>query len=307
MMNQTATAADFPLLPKVHVARGPLTAGALVLEGGAARGIYTAGVCDVLMEQGIHMQCVAGVSAGALNGWNIMGRQVGRYASIALLHCRDKRHTGWKAILSDRGYVGFAFMFGSVNDEFPFDASAIDDPARRFVSVSTDLKTGRPFYGERGSCSSVRRAAIASASYLGISRAVRLDGHKLLDGCHSAILPFDWAVEQGYRKQIVVLTREREHRKGPMSEKELHLLHTLYGGYPAFCKSVEQTQERYASLRERICAAEAAGEAFVIAPRGPVTVKRIERDQDKLYELYVRGRKDAEEALPALRAYLARP
>lgn len=307
MMNQKTISSDFPLLPRVHVADGPLTNGALVLEGGAARGIYTAGVCDVLMEQGIHMQCIAGVSAGALNGWNIMCRQVGRYASIALYHCRDARHTGWKAILTDGGYIGFDFIFGDVNDEFPLDASAIDDPARRLVVVSTDLETGKPFYGERGSCSSLRRATVASASYIGISRVVELDGHKLLDGCHSAIVPFDWAVEQGYRKQIVVLTREREYRKKPVSKENLHLVRTLFGRYPAFCDSVERTQERYGSLRERICAAEEAGEVFVIAPREPVDVKRVERDEKKLYRLYLRGRRDAKEALPALRAYLAKP
>lgn len=306
-MNQTAISSDFPLLPPVHVVRGPLTEGALVLEGGAARGIYTAGVCDVLMEQGIHMQCIAGVSAGALNGWNIMGRQVGRYASIALYHCRDARHTGWKAILTDGGYIGFDFIFGDVNDEFPFNASAIDDPNRRFVVVATDLETGKPFYGERGSCSSLRRATIASASYLGISRVVELDGHKLLDGCHSAIVPFDWAVEQGYRKQIVVLTREREYRKGPMSKENLHLVRTMFGKYPAFREAVERSPERYGALRERICAAEEAGEVFVIAPREPVDVKRVERDEKKLYRLYLRGRRDAKAALPALREYLAKP
>lgn len=306
-MGQTVSSSDFPLLPKVHVAHGLLTEGALVLEGGAARGIYTAGVCDVLMEQGIHMQCVAGVSAGALNGWNIMGRQVGRYASIALYHCRDARHTGWKAIMTDGGYIGFDFIFGDVNDEFPLNVSGLDDPSRRFAVVATDLETGKPFYGERCSCSSLRRATIASASYIGISRVVELDGHKLLDGCHSAIIPFDWAVEQGYRKQIVVLTREREYRKGPLSKESRRLVRALYGRYPAFCDSVERTQERYGSLRDRICAAEDAGEVFVIAPRGPVDVKRVERDHKKLYDLYVRGRKDAEEALPALRDYLAKP
>lgn len=306
-MNQTATSSVFPLLPPVHAVRGPLTEGALVLEGGAARGIYTAGVCDVLMEQGIHMQCVAGVSAGALNGWNIMGRQVGRYASIALYHCRDARHTGWKAILTDGGYIGFDFIFGDVNDEFPFNASAMDNPCRRFVAVSTDLETGKPFYAERGTCSSLRRATIASASYLGISRVVELDGHKLLDGCHSAIVPFDWAVEQGYRKQIVVLTREREYRKGPMSKENLRLVRTMFGKYPAFCAAVEQSPERYGALRERICAAEEAGDVFVIAPREPVDVKRVERDEKKLYRLYLRGRRDAKAALPALRAYLAKP
>ncbi len=297
----------FPLLPEVHRAEGPLTEGALLLEGGASRGIYTAGVCDVLMEQGIHMQCIAGVSSGSLNGLNILSRQVGRYASISLFHCNDKRHTGWKALLTDRGMVGFRFLMKTVNRYFPYDSSALSDPERRFVAVSTDCRTGEAFYAERSNCSDMLRAVSASSSLAGVSRIVRLDGKKLLDGGYSEGIPLKWAKEQGYRKRIVVLTRERSFRKSPVGKTQLRLLRLFFRRYPAFREAILQVSDRYAALREALCAQEEAGEIFVIAPRGPVTIARLERDDQKLYELYLRGRQDGTEALPALRAYLAKP
>lgn len=294
----------FPLLPKVHQVSGALTDGCLVLEGGGFRGIYTAGVCDVLMEQGIHMQCVAGVSAGALNGMNIISRQVGRYAAISLLHRQDSRYTGWRAWLTDRGLVGFRFLMQSVQQYLPYDAKQLEDPARRFVAVCTDMKTGKPFYAERDNCSSMTRAVSASSSLSFVSRIVRLDGRKLLDGGHAVSVPIAWATEQGYRKRIVVLTRERTFRKPKLTPTQLRMLHLFYRRYPAFCNASIHVPQNYAKLRETMCRMEQAGEIFIIAPHQPITVTRMEKDVDKLYALYVRGRRDAEAALPALRAYL---
>ncbi len=105
------TRADFPLLPEIHRADGALTDGALLLEGGSFRGIYTAGVCDVLMERGIHFRCIAGVSAGALNGLNILTRQVGRFASLCLLHRDEWRYTGIGAMPGNAGLMGVRFLF----------------------------------------------------------------------------------------------------------------------------------------------------------------------------------------------------
>ena len=63
----------------------------LVLEGGAMRGMYTAGVLDVLMEQGIQMDGVVGVSAGAVFGSNYKSRQNGRSLRYNIKYCRDPR------------------------------------------------------------------------------------------------------------------------------------------------------------------------------------------------------------------------
>ena len=105
---------DYPLLPPIRTAKGKLTDCTLLLEGGSFRGIYSAGVCDVLMENGIHPKAVAGVSAGALCGWNMMARQIGRFARICILHRHDSRYSGWKAVTTDGGLVGFRFLLDTL-------------------------------------------------------------------------------------------------------------------------------------------------------------------------------------------------
>lgn len=294
----------FPLLPKVYTAFGMPTDGALLLEGGSFRGVYTAGVCDVLMENGIHMQTVAGVSAGTLNGLNVMSRQVGRFAHICILHRRDSRYTGWRALLTDRGLVGFRFILKTAEKIVPYDKTLLNDNHRRFVTVATDIQSGEPFYTEYSADRDFFRAVKASASLAFASRIVKYERRKLLDGGYSVAFPLEWAEEQGYDKKVVVLTQSIDSRKKPISEKKRRLFRRFYRRYPAFLEAVERVPEKYNALREHLQTQVEAGEAFVIAPRGEVTVGKMEKDTKKLYALYLQGRKDAQDAMPALKEYL---
>lgn len=297
---------DFPLLPKVRFAEGGLTEGALLLEGGSLRGVYTAGVCDVLMEQGIHMQTVAGVSAGALNGLNVLSRQTGRFAHICIRHRHDSRYAGWKALLTDRGLIGFRFILKTAETIIPYDKSALEDKRRRFVAVSTDCKTGKPFYAEYGNCQPFFRAVKASASLAFASRMVKLGDKKLLDGGYSESFPLLWAEEQGYRKKVVVLTQDIASRKPPIKAKKRRWFGFFFRRYPAFLEAVERVPEKYNSLREHLQAQVDAGEAFVIFPSADTKIGKMEKDAQKLYAFYLQGRQDALDALPELREYLSK-
>lgn len=294
----------FPLLPNVYTAFGEPTDGVLLLEGGSFRGVYTAGVCDALMGNGIHMQTVAGVSAGTLNALNVMTRQVGRFARICILHRKDRRYTGWRALLTDRGFIGFRFLLETSEKIIPYDKTLFNDNRRRLVTVATDLKTGEPFYAEYGKCNDFFRVAKASASLAFASRIVKYEGRKLLDGGYSVSFPLEWAEQQGYRKKVVILTRSIDSRKPPVKEKKRKLFYRFYRRYPAFLKAVDRVPERYNTLRERLKQQAEAGEAFVIAPSEEISVGKLEKDTAKLYALYLRGREDALNALPALKKYL---
>ena len=295
---------DFPLLPQVHTAEGDVTEGALLLEGGSFRGVYTAGVCDVLMENGIHMQAVAGVSAGTLNALNVVSRQVGRFVRIAILHRDDSRYTGWRAFLTDRGVIGFRFILHTAEKFVPFDRAKLFDGTRRLVTVATDIETGAPVYAESTACKDFFRMVKASASLAFASRIVHFEGKKMLDGGYTVSIPLDWADQNGYRKKVVVLTQSIESRKPPVDEKKRKLFARWYRRYPAFLRAVEQVPDRYNDLRTRLQAQVQAGETFVIAPREELNVSKTEKDKQKLYALYLQGREDAVLALPALRAYL---
>lgn len=296
----------FPRLPQVRTAEGDTTEGALILEGGSFRGVYTAGVCDVLMEHGIHLQTVVGVSAGTLNGLNVVSRQIGRFARIAILHRDDTRYTGWRAFLTDRGVIGFRFILHTAEKIIPYDRTFLFDGTRRLVTVATDIESGEPVYAESGTCSDFFRMVKASASLAFASRIVRFEGKKLLDGGYTVSVPLDWADAHGYRKKVVILTQSIDSRKTAVGDKKKKLFARFYKRYPAFLKAVENVPERYNELRERMQHRADAGEIFVIAPQTELNVSKTEKDTKKLYALYLQGREDAERAIPALTEYLGK-
>lgn len=294
----------FPSLPAIRYAEGDITDCALLLEGGSFRGIYSAGVCDVLMEQGIHPSAVAGVSVGALCGWNMMARQIGRFARICILHRNDSRYAGWRAMLSDGGLFGFDFILRQVEELYPVPAGTREDPRRRFVAVSTDLRTGAPFYAEYGVHSPFRKAIKASASLAFTSRIVKMGGRELLDGGYSAAFPLEWAKENGYRKKIVILTQPLDAHKEKVSSKKMRAFRTCYSSYPAFLQAVENVPAEYNALRRELADMESLGDAFVIAPKAEIPLSKMESNTAKLYLYYLHGRRDALQALPALKEYL---
>ncbi len=302
----TSQSNDYPLLPPIQTAKGKLTDCALLLEGGSFRGIYSAGVCDVLMENGIHPKAIAGVSAGALCGWNMLARQIGRFARICILHRHDSRYSGWRSMAADGGLVGFRFLLDTVEKLYPCPKGLREDPERRFVAVSTDCKTGEPFYGEYGRHYPFNKAIQASASLAFTSRVVRMNGRALLDGGYSVGVPLEWAEKEGYQKKIVLLTRPVTARKAPVSKQKMASFHAAYPGYPAFCAAVESVPEGYNRLREELERLHSAEEAFVIAPEEEIPLSKMEGNTDKLYLYYLHGRRDALRLLPALKEYLAK-
>lgn len=296
---------DFPSLPEIRYAEGEITDCALLLEGGAFRGIYSAGVCDVLMENGIHPSAVAGVSAGALCGWNMMARQIGRFARICILHRGESRYVGVRSLLSDGGLFGFEFMLKDVEELYPVPFGTREDPRRRFVAVSTDILTGKPFYAEYGMHSPFRGAIKASASLAFTSRIVKLGGRELLDGGYAAAFPLEWAEQNGYGKKIVILTQPIDTRKEAVNPKKRRVFRAGYSSYPAFLQAVDRVPAMYNSQREKLAAMEKRGEAFVIAPKAEIAMGKMESNPKKLYLYYLHGRRDALNALDALKEYLA--
>lgn len=281
---------------------------ALCLEGGAFRGVYTSGVLDVLAEQGMQFACVAGVSAGALNGLNYVSGQVGRSARINFGYAGDPRYVGAKALLHNRGVIGFDFLFGELSHKVdPFDYEAFARSPQRFVAVATNCLTGGPAYFEKGGNQDIFTACIASASMPLASAKVRISGVPYLDGGVSVSVPLGWALNQRYSKIVLVLTRQKGFCKKEGDPRMEQLYRVRYRGYPKFVNALCNMDHRYNQLMRNIDQLEDEGRIFVIRPAAPITVARLERDVEKLNLLYTQGRSEAAAALPALREYLARP
>ena len=291
-------------LPSGH-ADDSVTAGCIVLEGGAFRGVYTSGVLDALMQAGLNFQCTVGVSAGSMNGMNYVSGQIGRSARINLRYRHDKHYVGLRALLKNRGIIGFDFVFGHMEGVPEFDQQRFSDPRRSYYAVVTNLNTGQPEFIGKDSGASIYQAVRASASMPYISRPVMIRQQPCLDGGCSVNIPYQWAMDQGFEKIVVVRTRPRGFRKNvkPVSGR-MPRLESLYRNYPAFKEQLMHSEERYNRECAELETLEDAGRIAVIAPSQPVTVGRLEPDMEKLGALYHMGYNDANTMLPALQTYL---
>lgn len=275
----------------------------LVLEGGALRGVYTSGVQGVLAEEQPDFHCVIGTSAGSMNGVNFLSGQPERSFFIDYHYCADKHFMGLRPLLTERQVFSFSYMFGPINDRFPFDMEAFDASPLRFIAVASDAETGDAAYLERGVCSDSMVAICASSSMPMFSTAIPLDGRRYYDGGPSMPVAHGKAMEEGYGKIVLILTRQKGYRKNDFSRRERFFIRRRFGR--AFADMMLRSPAHYNNLMDEIDRLETEGRLFVIRPSVPVTVSRTEKNQQKLEDLFLLGRSDARRLLPSLQTYLS--
>lgn len=278
---------------------------ALVLEGGALRGMYTSGVLDTFLKNNMEFECVAGVSAGALNAMSYISKQPGRSAKINLEYCDDPRYIGRKAFIKNKGIIGYDYLFGDISEnKVPFDYKSFENTNQRFVIVTTNCEKAETEYLEKSNCNDLFKAAQASSSMPLASAMVEINNNHYLDGAVTTSIPVKWALEQGYEKVVVVLTRDKTYRKPMLSNKMKKLYKLAYHKYPKLIEKLNTMPERYNKLQDEIIDLEKEGKIFIIRPEKEVTVSRLEKDKEKLENLYKEGIAEAEKNLDALKEYL---
>ena len=275
--------------------------GCLVLEGGAFRGLYTEGFLDVMMLAGLNLSCVIGVSAGALGGTNYVSGQVGRSARINLGYRHDSRYVGVRAMARAHSILDVGFITEERGILEPFDWERFNRPEQRFIAVATNCNTGRPTYFEKGVCSDILLATRASATMPYLSPMVLVDDEPYLDGACSCKVPYEWALEQGFEKIVVVRTREAAFRR---TDEQPALALQMYRDYPALVESLVGVNDYYNRQCDEMERLHAEGRLFHCTPSEPITISKIEGDLEKLGDLYWLGVYDCFEQLGALRAYL---
>lgn len=278
---------------------------ALVLEGGALRGMYTSGVLDTFLKNNMEFECVAGVSAGALNAMSYISKQPGRSAKINLEYCDDPRYIGRKAFIKNKGIIGYDYLFGDISEnKVPFDYKSFENTNQRFIIVTTNCEKAETEYLEKSNCNDLFKAAQASSSMPLASAMVEINNNHYLDGAVITSIPVKWALEQGYEKIVVVLTRDKTYRKPMLSNKMKKLYKLAYHKYPKLIEKLNTMPERYNKLQEELIDLEKEGKIFIIRPEKEVTVSRLEKDKEKLENLYKEGIAEAEKNLDALKEYL---
>lgn len=276
----------------------------LVLEGGAMRGIYTAGVLDVFMEHDISFDGVIGVSAGALFGVNLLSKQKGRVLRYNKKYNGDKNYMGLRPLLKTGNIIDTQYAYDTVPRKLDiFDNAAFMQSKVPFYAVVTNIDTGEAEYIQVQDVFEQMDVLRASGSMPFVSRPVEIDGKCYLDGAVADSIPFEKFLEMGYDRLVVVLTKPADYVKGPMPSV---MTKAVYGKkYTDFEKKLRSRHDNYNRCMERLMEKEQNGEVFVFRPSQKLKIKRVEKNPEKLQLMYELGVKDANAALDRLKKYLA--
>ena len=252
------------------------------------RGVFTCGVLDNFMERGIKFPFTIGVSAGACNGLSYMSGQIKRakYSNIDLLQKYD--YVGIKYLFTQRNIMDFKLLFEKFPTEIiPYDYDAYERSEGRYVMVTTNCITGEAnYFEEKKSQERIMDIVRSSSSLPFVCPIAQVDGIPMLDGGIADSIPIEYALNQGYEKAVVVLTRQRGYRKKEASHPITRL---FYRKYPHLQRAIAERNSKYNRTLDLIDKLEAEGKVIVISPEKPVEVGRMETDTTKLSALYEEG------------------
>lgn len=277
----------------------------MVLEGGAMRGMYTAGVLDVMMDNNINVDGIIGVSAGALFGVNYFSKQRGRVIRYSKRFSKDLRYISILSKILTGNVVNKYFAYYKVPTKLDiFDEKEFIKNNKCYYATVTNVETGKPEYKKIDKCLDSLEILRASSALPMASKMIKLDNNKYLDGGISDPIPIMKCKKLGFDKIIVVLTQPYDYRKEPLNKKTINKLNKKFKDYPNLVKTMIKRHKNYNTTIEKIIELEKSKEIFVIRPSKKINIKLIERNKDKLQEVYDIGIKDANKVIKDLKKYL---
>ena len=276
----------------------------LIMEGGAMRGMFTAGVIDIFMENGVEFDGAIGVSAGAAFGCNYKSRQIGRVIRYNKAYCKDPRFCSFRSLIKTGDLFGAEFCYHTIPDKLDiFDEQAYLDNPMEFYVVCTDVTTGKAVYIESDEAGDDALEYFrASASMPLVSKVVKIKDRLLLDGGIADSVPIQFFESIGYNRNVIILTQPKGYVKKPSSAARI--MKYVLKKYPMVAKTMENRHIEYNETIDYILKKEEAGEVLVIRPEAPLEIGRIEHDPDRLQTVYDLGRKAGEKYLNDVKEFI---
>ena len=264
----------------------------LVVEGGGMRGVYTAGVLDYFMEKNLYFDDCYGVSAGACHISSYVSKQIGRSIKVTLDYINDKRYCSVNSLIKTGDMFGVEMLYDLIPNKLElYDYDTFNKFKGNFYSVVTNCTTGKAEYMKIKDMKKDIIAVRASSSLPLLSRIVEINGEEYLDGGITDSIPIKKSIEDNHRKNVVILTRDKTYRKKKSSF--LPIFKLKYRKYPNLVNAIENRYKMYNNTLDFIEEKVKTGEVFVIQPKEPVNISRVEKDKTKLKELYDKGYNDA--------------
>lgn len=266
---------------------------AIVCEGGAMRGVYTAGVLQAFLDRGFTADLLVGVSAGASNGVSYVSGQHERGYRTNVNYAGDKRYLSLRNFLRSGSLFGMDFIFGEIPECLdPFDFEAFRASSCDFYAGALDIETGETVYFGKEDVQPGFAAIRASCSMPLLSPVIEYGGHKLLDGGIGAPIPLEKALQEKADRVVVILTRPRGYQKKPMGMRPVY--YAKYHKYPGLLRAIRMRHLVYNHTLEKLWRLEAEGKVLVVAPAAPLEVGRFGQNPETLKAGYRAGYEDGE-------------
>ncbi|HJJ54607.1 MAG TPA: patatin family protein [Methanocorpusculum sp.] len=277
----------------------------VIFEGGGMRGAYSAGVIDAFIENDVDFADIYGVSSGACHATTYLSKQFGRARRIIVKYAHDKRYFSFASLLKTGNMFGIEFIFKTLTHELDlYDFETANNSKSKFHVGAINIRTAESEYFIVKDVDAEYRTLAATMALPIISRPVKLNGQKYLDGGIVDSLPIQRAIDDGCRKIVMVQTQDATFRRKFNMLTPFFAIWYLF--HPKLVYKIGTRHIRYNQALDQIAEAEKNGEVFVIRPRKPVTIKRLEFNQEKIEALYQDGYHDAMELMPKLKAYLSK-
>lgn len=282
-----------------------LSSVGLVLEGGGLRGMFTNGILDVFMKNGIRFDAVVGVSAGVLFGCNYKSNQPGRALRYNLRYKDNIEYMSWKSLIKTGNYVNERFSYHLLPYMLdPFDFNEFKKSPMKFYAVCTDIERGCSVYHEIDDANGIgMRWMQASASMPVFAKPVEIDGRYYLDGGITDSIPLKFIQEKGFKKNIVILTQPADFRK-----KKAHvglIMKLLLNRYPMVAELMARRHVMYNNELDYIHSELKKGDTFLICPDEKLDIGRLSMKEDKILRVYEAGVEKAQQFLPQIKDFIS--
>ena len=277
----------------------------IVLEGGGMRGIWTCGVLDTLMDNNLDVDGIIGTSAGGIFGVNYFSKQKGRVIRYSKKYCRDIRYMSLLSLILTGNIINKKFAYYKVSKKYDiFNNNEFIKNNKDFYVSATNIKTGNTEYFKITNPMEQLEELRATSALPLVSIPVKINGNKYLDGGVSDSIPLEKMISLGYNKIIVILTQPLNYKKTQLSLKKQRIVKLKYRKYPNLVNKMLNRYKEYNEEIDKILKLENNKEIFVIRPSKSLNIKRLERNKNKLQEIYDLGIKDTNNILNNLKEFL---
>ncbi|HEY4056761.1 MAG TPA: patatin family protein [Kofleriaceae bacterium] len=269
---------------------------AIVVEGGAMRGIYAAGVLDEFTERGFHPFGLAvGASAGACNLSSHLAGNLGRNRRCFFDQMRRPEFVDGRRYLRGGHWMDIDWLWDAFNREDPLDTYAAAAHPTTFVIAATSVRTGEPtwFIPDGAVMNEVLRAS--SAVPMMFRRYVDIDGERYFDGGVGAPIPVEEAYKRGARKIVVIRSRPRAF--GGPSRLESLLVPLVLRDAPGIAKAFRAYRDVYAKSVAFLRNPPADCTVIEVVPDEHLRTGRTTRDLRSLRADYALGRRSGIDAI----------